>query len=182
MGTEYAQGFPRDGEGPIRPVLLSAFAIDVSPVTNADFHAFVAATGYRTEAEYFGWSFVFGHIYLRIVSRLWWKTLWRRRHGGAKVPGHFGVSLKGRERMWRSEWIIRSFMSHGEMLAHMLRGPLSSFRPRRSGSTLRAEGLSRDSIRGVTSCFLMGSIAATSGRGSSRWKIEGRTGLRELVQ
>jgi hypothetical protein len=76
-----------------------------------------------------------------------WKILWRRLHGGAKCRGHFGVRLKGRDRMWRSEWTIRSFMSHGAMLAHMLCGPLSRFRPRRSGSTLRAEGLSRDSIR-----------------------------------
>ena len=63
MGTNYAQGFPADGEGPIRPVSLSAFDIDTFPVTNKDFAAFIAATKYRTEAEIFGWSFVFwSHI------------------------------------------------------------------------------------------------------------------------
>src|SRR5579871_3815146 len=29
MGTDYAGGFPADGEGPVRPVTLSPFAIDV---------------------------------------------------------------------------------------------------------------------------------------------------------
>ncbi len=63
MGTDYAHGFPADGEGPVRPVSLSAFEIDTFPVTNADFAAFIAATSFRTEAEVFGWSFVFwSHI------------------------------------------------------------------------------------------------------------------------
>jgi formylglycine-generating enzyme required for sulfatase activity len=63
MGTDYAGGFPADGEGPVRPVVLSPFEIDVFPVTNADFSAFIDATGYQTEAEKFNWSFVFwAHI------------------------------------------------------------------------------------------------------------------------
>ena len=63
MGTEYEQGFPADGEGPVRSVLVAPFAIDTFPVTNAEFAAFVEATAYRTEAEVFGWSFVFwAHI------------------------------------------------------------------------------------------------------------------------
>jgi formylglycine-generating enzyme len=59
MGTDYAGGFPADGEGPVRAVSLSPFARDTFPVTNAAFAAFVDATKYRTEAEIFGWSFVF---------------------------------------------------------------------------------------------------------------------------
>jgi sulfatase modifying factor 1 len=59
MGTEIATGFPADGEGPIRSVHLDPFHIDLTPVTNATFAGFVEATGYRTEAERFGWSFVF---------------------------------------------------------------------------------------------------------------------------
>jgi formylglycine-generating enzyme len=59
MGTDYVGAFPADGEGPIRPVHLSPFQIDTYPVTNRDFAAFIEATGYRTEAELFGWSFVF---------------------------------------------------------------------------------------------------------------------------
>jgi formylglycine-generating enzyme required for sulfatase activity len=59
MGTDYPRANRSDGEGPVRPVALSPFAIDVYPVTNADFDAFIRATGYVTEAERFGTSFVF---------------------------------------------------------------------------------------------------------------------------
>lgn len=59
MGTEDAEAFPADGEGPMRQVNVDAFAISPFAVTNEDFARFVAATGYVTEAERFGWSFVF---------------------------------------------------------------------------------------------------------------------------
>ena len=66
MGTDYAQGFPDDGEGPVRAVQLDAFYIDRYPVTNTQFAEFVRATGYRSEAERFGWAFVFsGHLRCR---------------------------------------------------------------------------------------------------------------------
>ncbi len=82
MGTEDREGFPADGEGPIREVTLDPFHIDRYPVTNTQFAEFAKATAYRTEAEQFGWSFVFqGHIpqdrYNEIVdttvpSLNWW--------------------------------------------------------------------------------------------------------------
>ena len=59
MGTDYERANPGDGEGPVRQVALAPYAIDVYPVTNADFSAFVRATGYVTEAERYGTSFVF---------------------------------------------------------------------------------------------------------------------------
>ncbi len=59
MGTDDAEGFPADGEGPVRAVTLRPFAIAPAAVTNTEFAAFVAATGYITDAERFGWSFVF---------------------------------------------------------------------------------------------------------------------------
>ena len=58
MGTDYVHGFPKDGEGPIREVTLDPFFIDVHPITNEQFQEFVEATGYQTEAQRFGWSFV----------------------------------------------------------------------------------------------------------------------------
>lgn len=51
--------FRADGEGPARRVTLRPFRIDAHAVTNRRFAAFVAATGYRTEAERYGWSYVF---------------------------------------------------------------------------------------------------------------------------
>jgi sulfatase modifying factor 1 len=63
MGTEDADGFPADGEGPIRKIALDAFYMDATPVTVQQFAEFAAATKYRTESERLGWSFVFqGHI------------------------------------------------------------------------------------------------------------------------
>jgi formylglycine-generating enzyme required for sulfatase activity len=63
MGTDYAFGFAADGEGPVCKVRVKPFSIDARPVSNAQFEEFVQATKYQTEAERFGWSFVFrGHI------------------------------------------------------------------------------------------------------------------------
>ncbi len=59
MGTEDKEGFPADGEGPIRRVGVKPFLMDRTTVTNAQFAEFVKATGYKTEAERFGWSYVF---------------------------------------------------------------------------------------------------------------------------
>jgi formylglycine-generating enzyme required for sulfatase activity len=62
MGTEQAS-FPADGEGPVREIAVDEFFMDTEPVRNWQFQEFVSATSYRTEAETFGWSFVFqGHI------------------------------------------------------------------------------------------------------------------------
>lgn len=59
MGTNDQVGFPEDGEGPVRWVEVSTFGIGAYAVANADFSNFVEETGYVTEAEHFGWSFVF---------------------------------------------------------------------------------------------------------------------------
>ncbi len=59
MGTESDAGFPADGEGPVREVWIDPFYMDVHPVTNGRFEEFARDSGYRTEAEKFGWSFVF---------------------------------------------------------------------------------------------------------------------------
>jgi formylglycine-generating enzyme required for sulfatase activity len=59
MGTDSAEAWASDGEGPVRKVLLSPFYIDICAVTNAQFAEFVEATNYVTEAEQFGWSYVF---------------------------------------------------------------------------------------------------------------------------
>ena len=62
MGGQDPDGHPADGEGPVRTVHLSPFDIDETAVTNDAFAAFVTATGHVTEAEHYGWSFVFGAL------------------------------------------------------------------------------------------------------------------------
>lgn len=69
MGTNDKDGFPSDGEGPVRKIHLNAFAIEVSVVTNRDFSRFVEDTKYKTEAEIFGWSFVYRGFLPRSVRR-----------------------------------------------------------------------------------------------------------------
>ncbi|MFG6117761.1 formylglycine-generating enzyme family protein [Thalassobacillus sp. B23F22_16] len=59
MGTEDEDGFPWDGEGPVRKVTVDPFYMDSHTVTNAEFQQFTEETGYKTEAEQYGWSFVF---------------------------------------------------------------------------------------------------------------------------
>lgn len=69
MGTDGGYGFAADGEGPAHPVSLAPYYLDTTCVTNQDFNEFTNATGYKTEAERFGWSFVFqGHLSARQLA------------------------------------------------------------------------------------------------------------------
>ena len=53
---------PVDGEGPVHPVRFDAFLIFRHAVSDAEFRAFTEATGYGTDAERYGWSFVFAGL------------------------------------------------------------------------------------------------------------------------
>ncbi|MGW5648160.1 formylglycine-generating enzyme family protein [Saccharopolyspora sp. NPDC003752] len=59
MGDSSGDRNPADGETPLHRVTLDGFEIDATTVTNAAFARFADATGYRTEAETFGFSAVF---------------------------------------------------------------------------------------------------------------------------
>lgn len=59
MGTNDPEGFPADGEGPVREIILDPFYIDETAVANFQFDRFIKATNYITDAERYGWSFVF---------------------------------------------------------------------------------------------------------------------------
>jgi formylglycine-generating enzyme required for sulfatase activity len=84
MGTNEPTGYPADGEGPVRRIRLKPFWIDVHAVSVARFAAFVEATGYVTDAERYGWSFVFAGLLpddfppTRGVANAPW---WRQVHG-----------------------------------------------------------------------------------------------------
>ena len=69
MGTEDRSGFPADGEGPVRAVRVDTFRVDIAAVTNAQFAEFIAASGYRSEAETFGWSYVFHMLASEEIKR-----------------------------------------------------------------------------------------------------------------
>lgn len=90
-----------DGEGPERLVTVAVFDMDAHAVTNERFARFVAATGHVTDAERFGWSFVF-HRLLRdaasasqgVAGAPWW----RRVEGACwAAPEGQGSDVSGRE-------------------------------------------------------------------------------------
>jgi sulfatase modifying factor 1 len=94
MGNESSDAVAGDGEGPVRQVSLSAYAIGALTVTNRAFADFVRATRYVTEAEQYGSSFVF---YLQLPTAVrqeirqvasglpWWVPVadacWQRPEG-----------------------------------------------------------------------------------------------------
>ena len=94
MGTNDGQGFAEDGEGPVRKITIDPFFISPYATTNAEFSSFVESTGHETEAERFGWSFVF-HLFITgkakkkikgsVDAAPWWKAVggayWRRPEG-----------------------------------------------------------------------------------------------------
>ena len=91
MGTS-GEGYPEDGEGPVRKVRVNSFWIDVAALSNARFAEFTDATGYVTDAQRFGWSFVFGGLLpddfsptRGVAETPWWRQVfgadWRHPEG-----------------------------------------------------------------------------------------------------
>ena len=95
MGTDSDKGWEADGEKKVIEVSLDPYWISRCCVTNREFGEFVDDTGYVSEAEQFGWSYVF-HILLQksVLKRLkpqnvqgleWWYGVegayWRKPEG-----------------------------------------------------------------------------------------------------
>lgn len=94
IGTRTAI-FPEDKESPERMVTINDFYMDKYEVSNAKFMEFVRATGYATDAEKFGDSFVFKgvitagmqekYVDYRVASAPWWykidKVDWQHPEG-----------------------------------------------------------------------------------------------------
>ncbi|HEX3087803.1 MAG TPA: formylglycine-generating enzyme family protein [Ilumatobacteraceae bacterium] len=94
MGSAGTEAYPADGEGPVHSVELSPFGIDTVAVSIARFQEFAEATGFVTEAERFGWSFVFGGFLpddfpdtRAVANAPWWRQVygadWRHPDGPA---------------------------------------------------------------------------------------------------
>jgi sulfatase modifying factor 1 len=91
IGSEDRFAYPDDGETP-QQIEISPFLIDTCAVSNTEFTDFVAATDYVTEAERFGWSFVFGGLLpddfpatRAVAAAPWWRQVyeadWRHPEG-----------------------------------------------------------------------------------------------------
>jgi formylglycine-generating enzyme len=96
IGTD-APRIAEDGEGPARSVEIAPFRIARRAVDVESFGRFVEATGYVTDAERIGWSFVFaGEVddRVRVLGRAagapWWLGVegatWRRSTGSDDAP------------------------------------------------------------------------------------------------
>lgn len=94
MGTN-EQVFPADYEGPVRNETVDSFHLDIYEVSNEKFLNFVTETGYVTEAEKFGDSFIFEMFIpkkerskfkaYRAVQAPWWIKMkgvsWKKPEG-----------------------------------------------------------------------------------------------------
>lgn len=81
VGTDYPK-LPIDGESPLRITTIKPFEMDAFAVTNARFATFIAETGYVTDAERYGNSFVFVHLLppnaapSQAVAQVpWWRVI-----------------------------------------------------------------------------------------------------------
>lgn len=94
MGTNDDVGFVADGEGPAHTVKVDPFYMGETAVNNAQFARFIKETNYTTEAESFGWSFVFRAFLPKAVADTltqavaeapWWSPVngatWRHPEG-----------------------------------------------------------------------------------------------------
>jgi len=98
VGTDTPM-LPEDGEGPARHVRVRPFRLEPFTVTTRRFAAFVAATGYRTDAERHGWSLVFrafvpeGLTTRHVLATPWWHQV----HGADWAhPAGPGSDTEGR--------------------------------------------------------------------------------------
>lgn len=79
MGSDAGEGYKGDGEGPSRRVRITPFRIATRTISNTEFARFIDETGYITDAERYGWSFVF-HLFVdegtaaeaRVRDIPWW--------------------------------------------------------------------------------------------------------------
>jgi formylglycine-generating enzyme len=101
LGSNDPWSYRADGESPVREISLDPFWVATGAVSNEAFFAFIQASEYETEAERFGWSFVFAGLLPEdfpptqsVVQTPWWRKVegadWQHPEGPqSSLEGRF---------------------------------------------------------------------------------------------